>query len=111
MGPPSKTSHLLLLQLSSGHVQRVNPVKLLSINLYPDFSWNSQAITSKATQRLYFLKQLRCAGVPQAQLLHFYTVVIRPVLEYAAPVWNHFLTKTHIDQIKAIYKGELLGLS
>jgi len=33
MGPPSKTSHLLLLQLSSGHVQRVNPVKLLGINL------------------------------------------------------------------------------
>ena len=61
-----------------------------------------EAITSKATQRLYFLKQLRRAGVPQAQLLHFYTAVIRPVLEYAAPVWNHLLTKTQIDQIEAI---------
>jgi len=26
------------------------------------------------SEALYFLKQLRCAGVPQAQLLHFYTM-------------------------------------
>jgi len=31
-------------------------------------------------------------------------VVIRPVLEYAAPVWNHLLTKRQIDQIEAIQK-------
>jgi len=36
-------------------------------------------------KRLYFLKQLKRAGVPHAQLLHFYLAVIRPVLEYAAP--------------------------
>ena len=52
--------------------------------------------------RDYFLKQLRRAGVPQDQLLHFYTWLIRPVLEYAAPVWNHLLTKTQIDQLEAV---------
>ena len=106
LGPPSKTSHLPLLQLSAGHIERVNSVKLLGINLNADFSWKShvEAITSKATQRLYFLKQLRRAGVPPAQLLYFYTSVIRPVLEYAAPVWNHLLTKTQIDQIEAIQR-------
>jgi len=58
--------------------------------------------------RDYFLKQLiRRAGVPQAQLLHFYIGVIRPVLEYAAPVWNHLLTKTQIDQIEAIQRRSL----
>jgi len=73
------------------------------------FLWKShaEAITSKATQRLYFLKQLRRAGVPQAQLLYFYTGVIRPVLEYAAPVWNHLLTETQIDQIEAIQRRAL----
>ena len=50
-------------------------------------------------QRLNFLKQLRRAGVPPAQLLHFYMAVIRPVLEYPAPVWHHLLTKAHTDQI------------
>ena len=28
---------------------------------------------------LYFLKQLKRAGVPYAQLLHYYLAVIRPV--------------------------------
>ena len=92
-----------------GDIERVNSVKLLGINLDADFSWKShvEAITSKATQRLYFLKQLKRAGVPQAQLLYFYTGVIRPVLEYAAPVWNHLLTITQIDQIEAIQRRAL----
>jgi len=92
-----------------GDIERVNSVKLLGINLDADFSWKShvEAITSKATQRLYFLKQLRRAGVPQAQLLYFYTGVIRLVLEYAAPVWNHLLTITQIDQIEAIQRRAL----
>ena len=57
--------------------------------------------------RDYFLKQLRRAGVLQAQLLYFYAGVVRPVLEYAVPVWNHLLTKTQIDQIEAIQRRAL----
>ena len=87
-------------------------MKLFDINLDAGFSWKShvEAITSKATQRLYFLKQLRRAGVPQAQLLHFYSAVIRPVLKYAAPVWNHVLTKTQIEKIEAIQRRALRNI-
>ena len=56
---------------------------------------------SKSTPRLYFLKQLSRAGVPQTQLRHFYLTVIRPVLE---SVWHHLITKTQADQIEAIQK-------
>ena len=59
-----------------------------------------EAITSKATQRLYFLKQLKRAGVPHTQLLDFYITVIRPVLDYAVPVWHHLITKTQADNIE-----------
>jgi len=65
-----------------------------------------QAILTKATQRLYFLKQLKRAGVPCAQLLHFYLTVIRPVLEYATPVWHHLITEAHTEQIEAVQKKE-----
>jgi len=77
--------------------------------LNSDFSWKShvEAITSKAMQRIYFLKQLRRADVPQSNLLHFYTGIIRPVLEYAAPVWNHLLSKSQIYQIEAIQRRAL----
>ena len=107
------------LHFSAGHFKHANSVKLLGINLDADISWKShiEAITPKATQRLYFLKQLRRAGVPRVQLLHFYTGVIRSVLEYddddddvleyAAPVWNHLPTKTQLDQLEAIQRQAL----
>jgi len=53
---------------------------------------------------LYFLKQLTRAEVPHSQLRHFYLTVIRPVLEYASPVWHHLITKKQSDQIEAIQK-------
>ena len=67
----------------------------------------SRTIVSKASQRLYFLKQLKRAGVSHAQLLHFYILVIRPVLEYAVPVWHHLLTKTQTDSTESVQKRAL----
>jgi len=74
----------------------------LTLNL----SWHThvEAIVSKATQRLYFLKQLKRAGVPRAQLFHFYISVISPDLEYAVPGWHHLLTKTQTDSIESVQK-------
>jgi len=71
--------------------------------------WNGWADGGSTDCRTlsYFLKQLRRAGVLPAQLLYFYTGVIRPVLQYAAPVWNHLLTKTQIDHIEAIQRRAL----
>ena len=62
---------------------------------------------SKATQRLYFLKHLRRAGVPNVQLLHFYLTVIRPILEYVCPVWNHSITKSQSERLESIQKRAL----
>jgi len=56
------------------------------------------------TKRLYFIKQLKRAGVPHTQLLHFYLAVIRPVLVYGAPVWHHSLNKSQKNQTEAIQK-------
>jgi len=54
--------------------------------------------------RLYFLKKLKRAGVPPHQLLYFYTTVIRPVLEYASPVWHHSITRAQSYQLESIQK-------
>ena len=81
--------------------------KLLGVYIDSNLSWHThvEAIVSKATQRLYFLKQLKRAEVPRAQLLHFYRPisVVRPVLEYAVPVWHHLLTKTQTDSIESVH--------
>jgi len=88
MGPPSLVTKLSPIQGPTGNIEQVSSVKLLGVHLDANFSWKShvEAISSKATQRLYFLKLLKRAGVPNHQLLHFYLAVVRLILEYAAPV-------------------------
>jgi len=69
-----------------------------------DLSISIQLGTAKANKCLYFLKQLKRAGVPTDQLLHFYVAVIRPVLEYCTPVWHYAITHTQTEQIESIQK-------
>ena len=102
MGPLSLTSNLPLIHTTTGHIERVNSTKLLGLYLDSNLTWHTHIdiMLSKSTQQLYFLKQLSRAGVPQTQLRHFYLTV----LEYAAPVWHHLITKTQADQTEAIQK-------
>ena len=47
---------------------------------------------------------LRRAGVPPQQLIHFYTAVIRPVLEYASPVWHCSITRAQSHHLESVQK-------
>jgi len=42
--------------------------------------------------------------VPTTDLLHFYTTVVRPVLEYACPVWHSGLTVAQSDLLEYMQK-------
>jgi len=42
--------------------------------------------------------------LPTRDLLHFYTIVVRPVLEYACPVWHPGLTVAHSELRESVQK-------
>jgi len=71
-------------------IERVSSFKLLGVHISDDFRWENHinAVCTKVLSRLYLLKQLKRAGVSSDDLLYFYTVVIRPVFEYACVVWT-----------------------
>jgi len=54
----------------------VTAFKLLGIRASSDLKWTTQvdAIVANAASRLHFLKQLKQAGAPIRDLLHFYTL-------------------------------------
>ena len=60
--------------------------------------------TERAPWRLLFFKTAKASRSSSYPRVHFYLAAIRAVLEYAAPVWHHLLTKTHLDQLEAIQK-------
>ena len=94
------------LMLCGATVDRVTTFKLLGIRVSSDLKWadHVDAIVSNAASRVHFLKQVKRAGVPIRDLLHFYTAIVRPVLEYACPVWHSGLAAGQCNAIENIQK-------
>ena len=70
-------------------VELVTSTKLLGLTIANNLTWNDHVteITKKAIKRLYFLTQLKRAGVPKHDLALFYILYVRSVIDYAAPVF------------------------
>ena len=78
------------LMIDEAVVERVNQAKILGVTISADLTWNAHVdtIISRACKRLYMLYQLKRSGVSQHDLVRIYLAIIRPVLEYACPVWS-----------------------
>ena len=87
-------------------VERVDHVKLLGVILSNDMTWKRHVvnIVKKAGKRMYMLYQLKRAGVNQADL------VVRPVVEYACPVWHTNLPIYLSDNIEMIQKRDVKAI-
>ncbi len=67
----------------------VNTTQLLGIYFTCDLEWTYiRYISSKASKFLYALRILRRNGVQPSDLTTVYCSFVRPVVEYACPVWR-----------------------
>ena len=87
-------------------VERVDHVKLLCFTLSNDLTWKRHVdnIVKKAGKRIYMPYQLKRAGVNETDLVTIYISVVRPVVEYACPVWSTNLPVYLSDNIEIIQK-------
>ena len=76
--------------------------KLLGVIVSNDLKWgpNVDMIVSKCKQKLFFLRQLKRAGVDPSDIVHIFSTAIRPILEYACIVWHTSLTGEQSDAIQ-----------
>ena len=91
----------------NGHVLEVVPIaKCLGVIFQVNLGWVSQVteMTKKGNQRLYLLCKLRQFNLPVEDLLTVYKCFVRPVLEYAAPVWHGGLTNGQRKKIENIQR-------
>ena len=77
-------------QLQDSAIEIAQSAKLLGVTISQNLKWDKHAehIHAKASQRLHYLRTLRRSGLTQVQLRQVYTTLVRPVLEYASPVWS-----------------------
>ncbi|KAI8499050.1 hypothetical protein Bbelb_235030 [Branchiostoma belcheri] len=98
--PPQFTS----LHIDGHTLQEVHVAKLLGVWLQQDLKWNTHInyVVKQSSKRLFLLKQLKKFHLPHADLLAVYTCYVRPIVEYAAPVWSSSLTKAQSKQLEGI---------
>jgi len=94
------------LRIADHNLEVVNKVKLLGVTIQSDLKWDGQvdSILLKADRKMFMLRKLKAAGLNSQELLIDYKGYIRPILEYAAPMWHPGLTQRQVNQVENIQK-------
>ena len=82
-----------VIRISDHTSEVVDALKLLGIHIQSDLKWETHILN--IVKRL-----LKGHGLPSCDLLIIYLGYIRPILEYAAPVWNSGLTRNQCERLK-----------
>ncbi|XP_066267579.1 uncharacterized protein [Branchiostoma lanceolatum] len=94
------------LRIDGTELAVVPCLKVLGLTIQSDLHWDRQVnnMAAKAGRKLFLLKRLKKFNLPQGDLVAIYIGYVRPILEYAVPVWNSGLTKHQSDQLERLQK-------
>ena len=97
------------IRLSDENLEQVNETKILGVIVQDNLKWGAHVenIVSRASSRLFMLRTLKAFSCPIEDLVTVFTGFIRPVLEYACPVWHSSLTQSQNNSIENIQKRAL----
>ncbi|KAI8498388.1 hypothetical protein Bbelb_235900 [Branchiostoma belcheri] len=84
----------------------VPSLKVLGLHMQNDLHWDDQvnSMVTKTGRKLFLLKRLKKFNLPEGDLVAIYIGYVRPILEYAVPVWHSGLTKRQSDQLERLQK-------
>lgn len=87
-------------------LQIVDNAKILGLHVSSDLKWNMQVseMLKKSNGRLYLLKLLKRFNLPLDDLITIFTGFVRPLAEYACPVWHPGLTNYESAALERIQK-------
>ena len=91
------------------YLEVVDTFKLLGVMIRSDMKWcdNIDFICKKGYTKLWILRRLKILDFSKEELWDVFTKQIRPVLEYAVPVWHPGITQKESNQIERVQKCAL----
>ena len=97
------------LQLNGNVINPTDKIKLLGVYLTSDLKWteNTTNICSKVNQKLYLINKLKHYGLQKEELITAWTSILRPIAEYAVPLWHSGLTEFDSYKIEMLQKRVL----
>ena len=83
-------------------VTGTNTMCILGLKLDRDCSFKShvQCLKSKLRSKTWALRKLRKRGLDEDKLIHAYKTLIRPSVEYLAPVWSPMITAEQAELLE-----------
>ena len=86
-------------------LENVQSAKYLGITISDNMDWGQHIseISSKATKTLGFLRRNLVAFAPRSTKEVAYKTLVRPKLEYAAPIWSPY-SKLQINQVEKVQR-------
>ena len=98
-------SHLIIPGQSTP-IEEISETKLLGYMLTKDMKTETHVsfIVDKCYKRLWAIRKLKSFGVPPQDILKFFFMKIRSVLESSCPVFHSMLTKDDSNSIERIQK-------
>ena len=84
-------------------------MKQLGVVIQYNLKWDQQidSMVAKANTRKYFITILKRSGVQLGDLVRCYCTFVRPLLEYAAPVWHPGLIIQQSDVLEQVQRQVL----
>ena len=103
-----KPSGLPPLEISGSVIEQVSSYKLLGVYLSHNLSWSIHCdyTVNRARKRLCAIRVLRKSGLPPADLIQVYCSLVRPILEFASPVWSA-LPECLVQLVEIVQKSAL----
>ena len=90
-------------------ISHVTAMKLLGVVIQHNLKLDQQidSMVTKANTRKYFITILKRSGVQLADLVRCYCTFVRPLLEYAAPVWHPGLAIQQSEVLEQVQRQVL----
>ena len=92
--------------VSKVQLPNVSRVKLLGITLQSNLKWDSHIteIINKVNRKLFMLRKLKAARLNIDEFIIICKGYIRPIMEYATPVWHSSLSFAQSDNLELTQK-------
>ena len=102
------------LSLNGNELISVDKIKLLGVIITSDLRWreNTSELKRKVNKKFFMIWKLKEFGFKTEELLTLWKVVLRPIAEYAAPLWHSNLLECDIKKLEKLQKtaiGLILG--
>ena len=105
----SRSQNNCIYSTNDNQVRCVDELNLLGVIISSDLKWNANSnfLVTKCNRKFFMFAKLKSFRANRDDLLRVWVSYLRPICEYAAPLWHSSITVADSSKIERIQKRAL----